>query len=1699
MSVGPLSGSADAKRLVENLLGDLRTLSTEAKKKHVQVKEAAESGLVKIRNISTGSNDQNLLTNLRLASSELLQPLIMGCASKNARLAQVSLQAIQKMVQHRIIEPNSAPVIVNELWHLMEAECEELRILQTLTPLVSTELLVCGPWLAKCLVMCFRLNFAKDTIVINTASATVRQMVSCVFERVIQEDGMKSGDLPIVRQTVKINSRAAPPTLRPCAADGYMLFRDLCFLINAEQPCWLIGIQEMTRTLGLELLESVLAEYPSIFIKHTEFAQLLKDQVCPLVIKLFAPNHKNIQLPTQHPHSTSSRSSVESATVGQVPASPERPYFPISMRLLRVVVVLVTHFYQLLVTECEIFLSLLVKFLESDKLGWQRAITLEVLHRIVVQPDLLLWFCENYDSRLNSTKVLHSVMSGLAAYVQLSFLRPDLGSAVSKDEEQFETSSQSAGQPGFLYHGIWIPIIQNITSKKSILLDSLDKHDAIVLPEGYALSLTYYCITDCCDCIFQAFDATVQRNQGADVAKELFQSTYSSLLTAMSLLVDASTDESVTEHLLKCLSTLTLLSCRLGHTAGRDAIITALCKAALPPNYLTRILGGTAGLSCIPAAAAIGHNKDPSKGAKPNAEIIENDSANIQPSQVVAEGTACPTPLMHPSLLNTAVMLTAKNVQVSRVLIICAQTNGQELGDCWHLILATVQHLVWILGMKPSMLGGFRTDGDGSDGSSAGVTASISGISTLTTAAVADVPVVASMLNKLFDSTSKLDDVALHHVIAALCKLSSEAMMVSQNTSREPSYFPVAKLQQTGMANLTRLEVFWKPVTAHLIEVASHSCVKLREWGAVALTTLIRNALKTKVEGGNEAKRQQLILMPLLSMCEVEFADVRRKQMECVMNILQCDGQQLTPEQWPAIIEIVAAIVNNRYNFDESLIKLSYEAVALMVTDFLEVLPFGCLQMLVETDAKYGSQQCELNISLSALGQLWTISDFVYRKSPKLSEEESETIWLVLYNCLSELCVDGRPPVRKSACQTFLQTIAAHGVALQIGTWKHMVWKILFPMLDKVRALTRNAPTSRTDSTALGASNILIHHSRDTESKQWAETSVQTLSGVVKIFNAQRNLLLALDDFAAAWSTLLQYVEYLAASDNNEMSLAALKSFQELLLGRVSAQTLDINTRERSTSASNNSQGMDDMPPLPEALWLLSWQTWMRIARSLITPRPLSVSAPKCLQSSAPKEKTAGPVKHYVPGPSHLTTILHVFTPLFDRVKKKVPVEELKYDGVPAILKGIIGVPVSTEQAPFIISTAAEITPTQEAVLDCVKVMYQEMVETNSSLRSALPDLIRLMLDFTLLSNRAPSTDFLGGKKDSAQWWVQNMVPFAELSLRMTVEFYAKTAHYQEIVQSAVLVDIVQCLSWPMELKYQCTSQSTWKAAASAFITVVRLGLPIARQQVRLFRDLWPAIADALDRFLFTHSRSPIPLNADERKRHEFIDCQLVELVRAEILPYVNSLPADFVQRIIELLNRGSISTMDSSDVLASESYLQRADLSRVCFDALLSMSQNEEPDIVRSTGSVVGGLANGFLNVDAGITSGSRAEGTSKWPSPSNTSTRLGTSAIASLLTRCKQVMWSFVRDEQSAGQLRLPQERVMEMVCVLRAISTLIEGLVNRPEAISSDFFSELVALYPILVDCVPSSRTDMQVEQALIGALKGYESLLLLKVHR
>ena len=149
-------------------------------------------------------------------------------------------------------------------------------------------------FLFKCLVLCFRLHFAKDTTIGNTAGATVRQLVSLVFERVVIEDAHSNEEVaPKSNESFtdgsELNKQQDLKSLKPFALDAFSLFQvenrnsvqfivlsilililsfqDLILLVSGDQPLWLVGMTEMTRTFGIELLENILSTFYSVFLK----------------------------------------------------------------------------------------------------------------------------------------------------------------------------------------------------------------------------------------------------------------------------------------------------------------------------------------------------------------------------------------------------------------------------------------------------------------------------------------------------------------------------------------------------------------------------------------------------------------------------------------------------------------------------------------------------------------------------------------------------------------------------------------------------------------------------------------------------------------------------------------------------------------------------------------------------------------------------------------------------------------------------------------------------------------------------------------------------------------------------------------------------------------------------------------------------------------------------------------------------------------------------------------------------------------------------------------------------------------------------------------------------------------------------------------------------------------------------------------
>uniref|UniRef100_A0A2K5C786 MON2 homolog, regulator of endosome-to-Golgi trafficking n=1 Tax=Aotus nancymaae TaxID=37293 RepID=A0A2K5C786_AOTNA len=1637
------------KKLLENMQSDLRALSLECKKKFPPVKEVS----FRRRQVKALSLKEN--------SSEVVQPFLMGCGTKEPKITQLCLAAIQRLMSHEVVSETAAGNIINMLWQLMENSLEELKLLQTVLVLLTTNTVVHDEALSKAIVLCFRLHFTKDNITNNTAAATVRQVVTVVFERMVAEDERHRD---IVEQPVLVqgnSNRRSVSTLKPCAKDAYMLFQDLCQLVNADAPYWLVGMTEMTRTFGLELLESVLNDFPQVFLQHQEFSFLLKERVCPLVIKLFSPNIKFRQ----------------GSSTSASPAPVEKPYFPICMRLLRVVSVLIKQFYSLLVTECEIFLSLLVKFLDADKPQWLRAVAVESIHRFCVQPQLLRSFCQSYDMKQHSTKVFRDIVNALGSFIQSLFLVPATGNPATSNQTGNNNLGGSVSAPAnsgmvgigggvtllpaFEYRGTWIPIL-TITvqgSAKATYLEMLDKVEPPTIPEGYAMSVAFHCLLDLVRGITSMIEGELgeveteyqttteeassptQSSEQQDlqsasdqmdkeivsraVWEEMVNACWCGLLAALSLLLDASTDEAATENILKAELTMAALCGRLGLVTSRDAFITAICKGSLPPHYALTVLNTT-------TAATLSNKSYSVQGQSvmmisPSSESHQQVVAVGQPLAVQPQGT---------------VMLTSKNIQCMRTLLNLAHCHGAVLGTSWQLVLATLQHLVWILGLKPSS-GGALKPGRAVEGPS----------TVLTTAVMTDLPVISNILSRLFESSQYLDDVSLHHLINALCSLSLEAMDMAYGNNKEPSLFAVAKLLETGLVNMHRIEILWRPLTGHLLEVCQHPNSRMREWGAEALTSLIKAGLSFNHDP------------PLSQNQVIKTLPFFKKNTQYKLFLLHI----------------------------ESLIRTAFQCLQLVVTDFLPTMPCTCLQIVVDVAGSFGLHNQELNISLTSIGLLWNISDYFFQRGEtiekELNKEEAlqqkqaeekgvvlnrpfhpappfDCLWLCLYAKLGELCVDPRPAVRKSAGQTLFSTIGAHGTLLQHSTWHTVIWKVLFHLLDRVRESSTTADKEKIES---GGGNILIHHSRDTAEKQWAETWVLTLAGVARIFNTRRYLLQPLGDFSRAWDVLLDHIQSAALSKNNEVSLAALKSFQEILqivspardldkpetppvvnvpvpvligpisgpgMSRPFVRTDSIGERLGRYSSSEPPIITDELEDLN--LWWAAWNTWYRIGSESTKP-PITF------------DKLT-----FIPSQPFLTALIQIFPALYQHIKTGFNMDELQKLGV--ILHSAISVPISSDASPFILPsyTEAVLTSLQEAVLTALDVLQKAICVGPENMQIMYPAIFDQLLAFVEFSCKPPQYGQLetkhiaNAKYNQAEWVALNYVPFAERSLEVVVDLYQKTACHKAVVNEKVLQNIIKTLRVPLSLKYSCPSESTWKLAVSSLLKVLSIGLPVARQHASSgkFDSMWPELANTFEDFLFTKSIPPDNLSIQEFQRNENIDVEVVQLISTEILPYANFIPKEFVGQIMTMLNKGSIHSQSSSFTEAEIDIRLREEFSKMCFETLLQFS-----------------FSNKVTTPQEGY---------------------ISRMALSVLLKRSQDVLHRYIEDERLSGKCPLPRQQVTEIIFVLKAVSTLIDSLKKtQPENVDGNTWAQVIALYPTLVECITCSSSEVcsALKEALV----------------
>ncbi|KAL0859636.1 hypothetical protein ABMA27_010760 [Loxostege sticticalis] len=1625
--VSAVTGDDSTKKFMEVLQNDFKTLSLETKKKYPQIREACDEAIEKL---SLASN--NPQASLYGVVNQILYALVQGCESKDLKIIKFCLGTIQRLIAQQGIDAKGARHVVDCLYNLGQAGVLELKLLQTAALLMTTSDLVHGDTLARTMVMCMRMvspSEARDVSTSHAAAATVRQLVALVFERALAEaDGnLKVNPADIRPQT---NSKA-PKDLKPCAVDAYLILQDIIQLINGDAAHWLVGISEVPKTFGLELLDTVLTDFSPVFFKISEFRFLLKEHVCALIIRLFSPNVKyraaftSLHIPGAAPPSNQNGPGHTS------PATTDRPHFPVTMRLLRLVSIIIHKYHSVLVTECEIFLSLTIKFLDPDKPLWQRALALEVLHKMTIQPHLLKAFCECYDMRPHATNIFQDIVNALGAYVQSLFVA-----------SQVNTPAGASGIPqqsGFYWKGVWLPLCVTFEpgTAKSVYIEMLDRNEAPTIQDGYGISVAYACLMEIIRSIAiyvegaeyfrlqeiyedgqSETETEVNSNKNGNNQKEseskgeskeitnnghngeadqnsnvlqkvdeddekemqlklqLLKSSWCGLVWGLSVLAEASIGE--LENILRAIQTLARVSGKVGHGVGRDACISALCRAALPAQY------------CVPALGALPcpWRREPPPPPDPDYR-----------HQVVWVGTPLPSASLPTGQQQSFVMVTSRHVTAMKALLCAAQRDGDTIQQAWLPVLTTLQHLVWILGLKPSTGGSMKASRASADAnavmSTSAVMADLPGQQVPVAESLGVMSALSAMLSRVFESSKNLDDVALHHLIDALCKLSNEAMELAYS-NREPSLFAVAKLLETGLANMHRIEVMWRPITNHLLEVCQHPHIRMREWGVEAITYLVQAAFQYHHNNPNlvTEARQRLLLEPLAELCSVRHCDVRARQLECAARLLHSLGDQLGAA-WPLMMEIISAILEHH---SEQLIRSAFQCAQVVAGDLLGCAGPRCLRRVLACAAAFASQVKELNISLTAVGLMWNISDYLYHNRDKLvvalAKDAAvcpevpnhaelpplDKLWMCLYIRLSELCTEPRAPVRRAASQTLFSCIGAHGTLLSKPAWRALL-AVLFPMLDQVQKQSNIASSEKVDT----GEHILIHHTRNTAQKQWAETQVLTLSGVSRVFHSRFQLLTTVGDFNRSWAALLEYITDFALRRSHEVSVAALKSFQEVV-----------------SAAGRAAEGAEGAGQLQRRVWASAWAAWTNIASAV--------------GSEPPAPEDGKPVEVYAPSLNFLTTLVQIFPLIFQHIRPTFTAADVQKLG--ECLSNICSVePMSS--ALDGISAAA---PVSLHALHCLDTVHKEALVRHE----LLPAMFVALTSLGAACSREP--------------------PATARCLAAAAALYRQAPRPSRTVLPHLLQALHSTVKNCSTDKRRRSAEQTDEAMqiATLLLQVLATGLPLAREEPEVYQEFWDTLPTVLETFMFEP-----PVGGSRGAR------ELVALVREEVLRAGAGVPARHVRRVLALVRAGSTHAMPAHHTQNEQELREREEFARTCFETLLQFSMLEDIDTLTEVENETDPLA------------------------------------IVALLDRFQEVISRYTEDEDNTEPL--PRHQLSEISFVLKAVATLTESMKKAPPGkVDALAWQKLIGLYPSLVRLAACARA-AGCGAALRGALLQFGALL------
>ncbi|THH26880.1 hypothetical protein EUX98_g7308 [Antrodiella citrinella] len=890
-------------------------------------------------------------------SDDLLRPVFMGCATKNAKVVAISLGSLQRLIALKAVPQSAVPVIINTMSDCMNQGVDiQLRILQTLLSLITNFPEVHGDLLGDALLLCFKLQESRIAVVSSTAAATLRQLVMFVVDKVVDED--RREDTDPTRLAERVLPDGTSISLGPSADDALSVFEDLCLLANSERPKFL-KLDSLRKTFALELIESVLTNYHDLFRKHPEELLLLQHHLCPLLLKALS----------------------------------DRPNFPLTLRATRVVFLLLKQFSSEFKTEAEVFLMLLIKIIgvESDggtpaqstdsihiqanRPQWMRVLAMEVMRGLCSDAELVRNVWDRYDAEEGGSKVFSSLVAALRRLVTekpalLGVGTQMYGVGVSPQHGSSEGYLDVGGVAGMVANAASATVssVAGMISSEAGLsvqgsamklqcIDQLDKADAPPIPEPYIYLLGVQCLISLCEgfasCIGPLYNTImVQRPRAAgepvvrappalDVSNlspedsatkqvrtvhNMVECGWPALLAALSFVIATNLSEELFLDILASYQAMTNVSGMLGLATPRDAFFTSLAKFSIPTR------------------------------------VVSSLESYTEPATPLPPG------------------LSERNMACLKVFIASALFLAGSLGSSWFHILEALQNADYVLTTKgakapqkrntlgPAPSPGSRavsmpvqSNAPGGQRPSTPQPQQSSGRNPMLSDL--DIEALQGGIQRLFEASKNMDDKAFSDFVSSLCKLSAAMVGMQSDSSDGLSVhsvdnlddlsnamlspitdgnahrrrvsgihlprtlrsgdFGISKLGGVATLNIHRLiyrepEIAWNTITSHLLSVLKHSAAPttIRIQSARILDEILTIVPRNIATTGEQQPKIQRRVLDVLSQQIIlgsgtanssTNTELRKMGLETLHQILQASGHTLVVG-WETIFEMLGSV-----------------------------------------------------------------------------------------------------------------------------------------------------------------------------------------------------------------------------------------------------------------------------------------------------------------------------------------------------------------------------------------------------------------------------------------------------------------------------------------------------------------------------------------------------------------------------------------------------------------------------------------------------------------------------------------------------------------------------------------------------------------------------------------------------------------------